>query len=231
MAEVKKEGVIEGVLVYAKVAQPDKKYQSNDTEYSITVIVDEDTADEWDSEFAKQPSKKIKVSDFETKFRFPCPIEGVKNVYSVTLKKDAVVDGEEMFPDFKPKVFLDTNDGDRLDISESRLIANGSYGKISYRINENTFGRFARLKNVLIEEDNFKEYVSAGGKAGDEFGEKPIKKEPARKEATQARPAKEDKQDDDDTPPAKPAKVAAKPSKPVKKVAPNFDDMDDSIPF
>lgn len=202
MAEANKAtyGVIEGVLVYSKLAQADTKYQSKDTEYSVSVITDEDTADAWDEQFSKQPAKKIKVSDFESKYKFPCPIEGVKNVYEIKLKKDCMVDGEELYPEFRPKVFLDTKDGERLDITESRLIANGSLGKISYRITSNTFGTFARLNNVLVQEDTFKEYVSTGGKAGDEFGSKPVTKEPARKEATQARAVKPEKEE-------KPAKV------------------------
>ena len=181
-------GVLEGTIVFAKIAQSDKKYQSEDREYSITVIVDEDTADEWDAKFKKQPSKKIKASEFEEKYKTACPIKGAKNVFAITLKKDATKNGEPFNPEYRPKVFLDTAE-ERVEITESRLIANGSYGKVSYRITENSFGTFARLNNVLMTEEGFKEYVSTGGgKAGSEFGDtKPVRKEEARKEATEAR--------------------------------------------
>ena len=62
-------GVIEGTIVYAKLAQADQKYQSKDFEYSIEVIVSEDVADEWDAKFKKQPAKKIRAADFEAKYK------------------------------------------------------------------------------------------------------------------------------------------------------------------
>ena len=228
--EVKKSfGVLEGTLAYAKIAQPDLKYQSKDTEYSVQVIVDEDTADAWNEEFKKQPAKKIKVADFEEKYRFPCPIEGVKNVFAITLKRDCTKDGELFYPENRPKVLLDTSDGERIDITESRLIANGSVGKVSYRINDNDYGTFAKLNNILMDEDGFVEYVSKGGGAsGSEFGdEKPIKKEPAKASATQARKPKDDIEnpshpDDEDEKPA-----PKKPVKPAKKVV----EEDTDAPF
>jgi hypothetical protein len=44
----------------------------------------------------------------------------------------------------------------------------------------------------LIQEDDFKEYVSTGGNAGSEFGDsKPVRAEPAKESATKARANKE----------------------------------------
>jgi hypothetical protein len=184
-------GVVEGHLVYVKVAQSEKKYQSEvDYEYSVGVIVDEDAADTWSEQFKKQPAKKVKVSDFESKYKFPCPIEGVKNVWEIKLKRAATTDGVPNDAKFRPKLFIDQEDGERIDATESRLCANGTFAKVSYYISDNSFGTFSRLNNILVQEDNFIEYVSSGGKAGDEFGSKPIKKEAARVEATEARPVK-----------------------------------------
>lgn len=188
--------VIEGVLVYAKLAQADTKYQSKDTEYSVEVIISEDQADEWDAKFKKQPSKKIKAAEFEDKYKIKVPKQfaGEKNLYSIKLKKDAVVDGVEFYPEFRPKVLLDTKDGERVEITTSRLIANGSTGKVSYRVTSNDFGTFAKLANVLMDEDGFIEFESKGGGGpGSEFGgAKPTKVEPENKAATQARKPKEE---------------------------------------
>lgn len=184
-------GVVEGVIVYAKIAQPDTKYQSKDTEFSIGVIVNEDAADAWEAQFKKQPAKKIKATEFESKYKIPLPQEfkGEKNIFQITLKRDAVVDGSPFYPESYPKVFLDTEE-ERIDITQSRLIANGSRGKVSYRINSNDFGTFARLANVLFDEDGFVEYeAKGGGGAGSEFNStKPIRVEPAKESVTNARP-------------------------------------------
>lgn len=187
-------GVLEGTLVYAKLAEASPKYQSKDTEYTVSVIVSEDVADEWDSKFKKQPAKKIKASEFEAKYKteLPAALKGGKNVYEIKLKKDATKDGEPFYPEHRPKVFLDDSEGNRVDITESRLIANGTYGKVSYRISSNDFGTFAKLNNVLIQEADFKEYVSTSGGAGSEFGDsKPVKVEAPKESATKARANKE----------------------------------------
>lgn len=184
-------GIIEGTIVYAKVNVPDTKYQSTEKEWSVEVIVDEETAEAWDEQFKKQPSKKIKAADFEAKYRIPCPIEGVKNVYSVKLKRAATNDGVPVDDNFKPKVFIDDAEGNRTEVSESRLCANGSFGKVSYYVSSNDFGTFSRLQNLLFEEDKFIEYKSAGGGgAGSEFGAKPVTKEAPRESANQPRPVK-----------------------------------------
>ena len=186
-------GVLEGTLVYAKVAEPSLKYQSKDTEYTVSVIVDEDTADEWDAKFKKQPAKKIKATEFEGKYKITLPEEfkGAKNVFEIKLKKDATKDGEPFYPEHRPKVFLDDAEGGRTEITESRLIANGTVAKVSYRISSNDFGTFAKLNNVLIQEANFKEYVSTGSAAGSEFGDsKPVKVEAPKESATKARASK-----------------------------------------
>lgn len=185
--------VIEGTVVYAKVNVPDTKYQSTEKEWSIEVITDEDTAEAWDEKFQKQKSKKIKAADFEAKYRIPCPIAGVKNVYSIKLKRAATKDGVEVDEKFKPKVYIDDANGERTEVGASRLIANGSFGKVSFYVSSNDFGTFARLQNCLFQEDKFIEYqsnASGSGASGNEFGSKPVKVEAPRESANQPRPVK-----------------------------------------
>lgn len=187
-------GVLEGVFVYAKVGQPDTKYQSTEKEWSIEVIVDEETADAWDEQFKKQPAKKIKASDFEGKYKIPLPdrFAGMKSVYGIKVKRQATNDGVPVEEIFRPKVYLDDAEGNRTEIGQSRLIANGSYGKVSYYISTNDFGTFSRLQDVCMKEEDFVEYESSGGggKRDDIFGSKPVKTEAPRKEVLEARPEK-----------------------------------------
>lgn len=199
-------GVIEGTMVYVKVAQPDNAYQSTEKEWSVEVIVSEDVADQWETEFKKQPARKIKASEFEAKYKIPVPdhLKGEKNVYGIKLKRKATNDGVPVDEHFRPKVYVDMADGERIECGLSRLCANGSFGKVSYYISDNSYGRFSRLQNLLFSEEGFKEYVAAGGGnvGGNEFGDaKAVKVEAPRESATNARiakPAKKVKIEDED---------------------------------
>jgi len=105
------------------------------------------------------------------------------------MRKAASKDGEVFDTKYRPRVLLDTNAGERVDITTSRLISNGSKGKVSYYITENSFGKFGQLNAVLMDEDDFVEYKSTGGgSVGSEFGGgKTVKVEAENTEATNAR--------------------------------------------
>ncbi len=105
------------------------------------------------------------------------------------MKRQATNDGVPVDEGFRPKVFVDDADGERTEIGQSRKVANGSYGKVSYYISTNTFGTFSRLQNVLMDEKDFIEY-EGGGSAGDEFGSKPVKVEAPKESTMNARPEK-----------------------------------------
>lgn len=191
--EKSKLGVIEGTFVYAKVGQPDTKYQSTEKEWSIEVIVDEDTAEAWDDQFQKQKAKKIKATEFEAKYRIPVPehLKGEKNVYGIKLKRQATNDGVPVDDSFRPKIYVDDSEGNRTEIGQSRKIANGSFGKVSYFISTNDFGCFSRLQNCLMAEENFIEYEAQSTGGGMEFGAaKSIKYEEPKESVLKARPEK-----------------------------------------
>ena len=54
--------VISGVFAYAKVAEPAKKYQSEDTEFSIDIIVDKATYKAFGRQYQKQKGKTAHTS-------------------------------------------------------------------------------------------------------------------------------------------------------------------------
>lgn len=205
MADKNQYGVLDNVtFAYAKLAEPTKKYQSEDTLYEVDCIVTKAVAKAFNKEFAKQKAKELDREDFVAKYKMDPPYEG-DEIYVIKLRKPASKDGEVFDEKYRPKVLVDMNDGERVDVTTSRLISNGSVGKASYRVTSNDFGTFAQLNNLLIEEDNFKEYVSSGGGvAGSEFGDsKPVRAEPAKESATKARANKEVE---------KPVKPKAKPA-------------------
>lgn len=213
-------GVLNDVtFAYAKLAEPTKKYQSEDTLYEVDCIVTKAVAKAFNKEFAKQKAKELDREDFIAKYKMDPPYEG-DEIYVIKLRKPASKDGVVFEEKYRPKVLLDTTDDDgkeiRADITTSRLISNGSVGKVSYRITSNDFGTFAQLNNILMDEGGFIEYKSSGGAAGSEFGDsKPVRVEAPKPEVTNARANKA---------------ADKKPAKPAKQEEPDGDD-DSQPPF
>lgn len=159
---------IEGTLVFVSVQTPQAKYQSTEEEYKAGVVVDEYTADAWSERFPKQTAKVVKTSDFKDTYKIDAPFPNEKKQYVITLKKPAQYkDGTPLPKQYQPKVLL--ADGKQaIDVTDTMLPANGSKGKVSFETRENSYGVFAKLRNVLVTE--MIEYKKGGGSAGDDFG-------------------------------------------------------------
>ena len=159
---------IEGTLVFVTVQTPQTKYQSTDKEFKVGIVVDEDTADSWNERFPKQTAKVVKTSDFKETYKIDPVFPDEKKQYVITIKKPASYkDGKELPEMYRPKVLL--QDGKTaIDVTKTILPANGSKGKVSFEENNNDFGTFSRLRNVLVTE--MIEYKKGGSNVGDDFG-------------------------------------------------------------
>ena len=210
------QNVIEGVLCYAKVTEPANKYQSEEKEFSIDIVVDEDTYDAFGERFQKQKGKSIKTSDFKDLYKIDPPFPSEKKQYILKLKRPAQYkDGNTIDKKFWPKVLVQSG-ASATPLEVGIKIANGSRGKVSFDENTNTYGTFAKLRNLLIT--NLIEYKDAGSAdAADDFGLKTVIA------------GTSDFADDGEGNEIKvPAKAAAKP----KKAVPAMDeDFEDSSPF
>lgn len=158
---------VSGVLVYTCIQQPTLKYQDKvNKEYKVSIVVDEDEADNWSEKFPKQAAKAIKTADFKNEFKIDAPFPSEKKQYVITLKKDAQYkDGNPLPDNLKPKVFLTTGtdaSGKAImkDVTKDKLVGNGSVGVVSYETVSNDYGDFARLKNVRV--DSLIEYAKRG---------------------------------------------------------------------
>ena len=205
--------VISGVFAYAKVAEPAKKFQSEDTEFSIDIIVDKATYKAFGRQFVKQKGKTVDNDDFESIYKIPVPFPDQDEQYVLKLKKAATYkDGTQLPKQYWPKLLQAVN-GKAVPIPEGVLIANGSKGKVAYDVTENSYGTFAKLKSILVEQ--LIEYKKAGGDPGADFG---LETDYGASDLQQ-----EEKQSES---------VAAKPAKPKTKTAPVVDDNDsDMSPF
>ena len=159
---------IEGTLVFVTIQTPQTKYQSDDKEYKVGIVVDEDTADSWNERFPKQTAKVVKTSDFKETYKIDPVFPDEKKQYVITIKKPASYkDGKELPEMYRPKVLLQEGKT-AIDVTKTTLPANGSKGKVSFEENNNDFGTFSRLKNVLVTE--MIEYKKGGSNVGDDFG-------------------------------------------------------------
>ena len=159
---------IEGTLVFVSIQTPQTKYQSTEKEYKAGVVVDEDTADAWNEMFPKQAAKVVKTSDFKDTYKIDAPFQNEKKQYVITLKKPAqYADGSPLPKQYQPRVLVPQGK-QAIDVTDTQLPANGSKGKISFESRENSYGTFAKLRNVLVTD--MIEYKKGGGNAGDDFG-------------------------------------------------------------
>ena len=175
-----------GMLLYVSLNKPQKAYvkpgePAKPDEWKASVaITDEDVVDEYE-EFAKgidakTSIKKVKTTEFEGIYKVAPPEDAGKNIWVVTLRKSTQLGktGKEVPDLYKPKVFEKVGKA-LVDVTNSKLPANGSYGSISIDKFERTNGTASLyLKNVLVT--SMIEYVAESGpeyEPGSEFDDEP----------------------------------------------------------
>ena len=211
---------ISAVFAYAKIQEPAFKYQSTtEKEFSIDLIVDKATAKAFGKQFPKQKGKTVDNDDFEEIYKMPPPFPDQDEQYVLKLKRPAQYkDGKPLPESYWPKV-MQKKGGKAVQIPREVLVGNGSTGKVSYDINENDYGTFAKLKNILVED--LKEYKKTGGSGADDFGLE--LEEPTADEFGSA----DDGEGNEVKVPAKAAKTSTKASK----KPPVDDETDETSPF
>ena len=211
---------ISAVFAYAKIQEPAFKYQSTtEKEFSIDLVVDKATAKEFGKMFPKQRGKTVDTEDFEDIYKFPPPYPEQDTQYILKLKRPAQYkDGKPLPESYWPKV-MQKKGGKAVQIPREVLVGNGSVGKVSYDVNENDYGTFAKLKNILVED--LKEYKKSGGSGADDFGLE--LEEPTTDEFGSA----DDGEGNEVRVPAKAAKTSSKSSK----KPPVDEESDSSDPF
>lgn len=224
------DGYLNDVTVcYTKIQKADFKYQDKENkEYSIDLVVDEDTADAFAEMFPKNSVKKVKTADFEGRYKCEAPNPKDKAQYVLKLKAShtdysGTVKEYDAFS--RPKVYQPDAEGDLEDITMSQLIGNGSKGDVRFFITENEYGRFPHLVALcvtsLVEPPD-----EVGGNVGTAFGRKI-------KPNTPVKPKADPESQDEGTgfkgqqkPPVAAKKAAAKPPK-----LELSEEEEDAIPF
>ena len=208
-----------GMLLYVSLNKPVKGYVKageppKPDEWKASVAIsDEDVLDEYEAFAnkidAKTSIKKVKTAEFEAIYKVAPPQDAGKNVWVITLRKSTELGktGKPVPDLYKPKVFEKVGKT-LVDVTNSKLPANGSYGSISIDKFERTNGTASLyLKNVLVTE--MIEYVQeeSSYNPGDEFDDEPKAEKPKAKPEAKAPAAKpkaraknEEVEDDGDVP-------------------------------
>jgi len=169
-----KNNVISGTFAYAKVTEPSFKYQSDtEKEFTIDIVVEEETYDNFVEQYPKQKGKIIKTSEFEGTYKFPPVFPDEKKQFILKLKRPATFKNKEtkefqtIEQKYWPKILVKKGDK-TTPLKEGVLIGNASTGKVSFEENTNDYGTFAKLKNILVE--TLIEYSKDGDDAANDFG-------------------------------------------------------------
>lgn len=159
-------------FAFCKIQSPVEAVNKANTELSVSVVMDEDTADAWNEANPNNLYKSLKNDAFEDKYKFSPPFKDQKKQFVVTVKKMFSKDGVELPAKFRSRVFEVVN-GKNVDVTFEKLVGNGSRGKLSYSTYTNSFGQFAQLDAILVED--MIEYVREEGTeskaAGSDFGD------------------------------------------------------------
>lgn len=151
--------VLEGAtFFYVKVKNPSLKYQSQtEREFSVDVHVDKATAKAWNKAFPKQKAKEIDYDVFVEKHGAEHAI-GDEEQYIIKLKKDAQFKDKEtgalrqLSDRFRPRAFEADAEGNLTDITFTKLVGGGSKGAALFEVTTNSFGTFAKLVGIRVDE-------------------------------------------------------------------------------
>lgn len=154
---------------YTKIANPVPNFDKTGTEWVVDCAVSKADAKAFKKEFKKASIKEYDNEEFLTKFAVKVlPFPDQEEQFILKIKKAGEFkDGNALDPKYYPRVFEQTDAG-AVDVTQTKMISNGSKGQLSYRVKENTYGKFAELTAILVED--LIEYKSkGGGSVGSDF--------------------------------------------------------------
>jgi hypothetical protein len=214
---------LSGMLLYVSVQEPVAAYvkpglPAKPKEYKSSVVLTSKEDKKAYEKFAKSLDtlvsiKEVDTDEFESIYKVAPPEDAGDEVWVVTLRKSTEQGktGKPLLDIHRPRVYEQVGDT-RVDITHTKLVGNGSYGKLALDIFMKAQGGGSiGLKSVLVTDLVEYERKESAGSDGSEF--------------------------DDDAPTEQPAEPASKPAakpaaKPVAKAKAKVeDDFDDSLPF
>jgi hypothetical protein len=150
-----KSGKISNVhFAYVKIQKGGKKYESEELEYSVDVVVDKATAKEMKKNFPKNGLKEVDTAEFEEKYKFSAPYPDQDEQYLLKFKTNVADKNGEEKPyswSSRPKVYVP--DGDKIkDVTMDVRVGNGSSGDIAFNVSNGKFGQIHHLSAILVKD-------------------------------------------------------------------------------
>lgn len=150
-----KNGKIKDVyFAYVKIKKPVKKYQSEETEYSVDVVVDKATAKEMKKKFPKNGVREVENEEFEEAFKFEPPFPDQEEQFVLKFKTPSTYkDGSEKPYEYssRPKIYVPQEDKVK-DVTLDVRVGNGSKGDLAFNVVESSYGVFHRLNAILVRD-------------------------------------------------------------------------------
>jgi len=160
---------IQGYICYAKLTPVFKFESKTEKEFSVDIVVDKATAKAHNKKYPKQKAKEKDNEEFKEIFKIDPPFPEQDEQYIIKLTKWATFkDGSEVPEERWPKALQLNDKGKAVALPDDVGIANGSYGKVSYEEQTNSYGTFAKLRNILVEK--LIPYEMKSKDAADDFG-------------------------------------------------------------
>lgn len=174
---------VKGTLVYVQINQPVAAFvkagePAKPKEWKASIVLtDEDEVDAFEayanSLGANTSIKKVKATEFENKYKTPVPEDAGKNVWVLTFRKSTELGktGAPVPAKYVPRV-MERVGNTLIDVTNTKLPANGSKGSISLDLFKRTDGTHnIFLKNVLVTDMIEYEGKASTYNPGDEFGD------------------------------------------------------------
>jgi hypothetical protein len=215
--------VLSGMLLYVSIQEPVAAYVKpglppKPREWKSSVVITDKAVKKEYEKFAKSLDtlvsiKEVETSEFKDIYKVDPPEDAGDELWVVTLRKSTELGktGKPVPDAFRPRVYEQVGNS-RVDITHTKLVGNGSYGKIALDIFMKTAGGGSiGLKSVLVTDLIEYERKDSVSNDGSEF----------------------DADDGSDTPVKVPAKAIekAQSAAKAKPKAKPVDDFDDSDPF
>lgn len=208
-------------VTYAKVLQPAKKYNSQDTAYSLNVFITAESMEKVEEigvnkEFAEVGVTKIKKGQNRGKFKYPLDVEAnapFKDMFAAQLGRDTVKRNEagEIVKEYKPLKVVDVKGA-----PFTKEVGNGSICHVKCFSYRNADGMLVLMVHTVVVVDHVERIKPEGNNFDEILGI-----------TIQANIGIEDSPIEEVKQASKP--VASKPA--VSKPAPVEDEFDDSVPF